>query len=132
MQFSLSRVLPMESSPLNKMSKTEKDKRRRDKQRRAELGILVVGYLPQEQFPRHLRKTFQQIRRFKDYSFAAYCDLPPSNSGQSTWRNNTRLQAKRIAEMARVTLLEGKVSEMEWRLRLEEPVLTRFRYEIDW
>jgi hypothetical protein len=38
---------------------------------------------------------------------------------------------KWIADTA-ATVKEDTVSEMEWRLRVEELVLARFRFEIDW
>jgi hypothetical protein len=115
------------STPLIKLNKEA-----RDRQRRKDLRISFVPFLRQEQYPRHLRHTFHQIKLFKDYDFSTYCKLPPSTSSQPTWRNDTRARAERIAEIAKVTLLEGKVSEIEWRLRLEELVLARFRFDIKW
>lgn len=116
----------MESStPLIRMSKEANYR-----QHMKDLGIYFIPYLPQEEFPWHLQHTLQQIKRLKDYDFATYCNLPSPTSSQLIWRIDTRARAKRIAEIAKATLLEGKVSEMEWRLRLEELVLARFRFDI--
>ncbi len=104
----------------------------KEKELRDKLGIRWVGYLVPGDFPSHLRKTFQQIRSFKDYEFSSYSVKIHSGSSQPIWRNETQARAKRIAITAKTTLLEGQVSELEWRLRLEELVLARFRLEIDW
>jgi hypothetical protein len=86
----------------------------------------------QDKLPAHLRKTFQQIRSFENYDFSSYSAKAHSNSSQPIWRNETAARAQRIAITANTTILEGQVSEIEWRLRLEELVLARFRLDNDW
>jgi hypothetical protein len=99
---------------------------------REKLGIRLVDCPPPATPPEDLLKTFQQIESFKDYNISTYSTEGPFGSSQPAWRNETKARAKRIAITAKTTSKEGRVSEIEWRLRLEELVLARFRLEIHW
>jgi hypothetical protein len=94
-------------------------------------GIFSVGRLPPNEWPKHLFDTFQQIKHFKSYNIQNFCNSGLKPDHQITWNHETRDRAKRIVETCSI-LLKDDVSEMEWRLRLEELVLARFRLEIEW
>ena len=82
--------------------------------------------------PEHISHTFKQIREAKKYEYMTYCANRPGESQHYLlWRTETQYRAMRIADTA-ATLKSDTVSEMEWRLRVEELVLARFRGEIDW
>jgi hypothetical protein len=108
------------------------NKELKDRQRMKDLRISYVGLLPLEQWPKHLFITFQQIRRIRSYDLLTFCNNALAKSKHEiTWDYETTNRAKTIAATCR-TLLRDEVSEMEWRLRLEELVLARFRSEIEW
>jgi len=67
-----------------------------------------------------------------DYKYETYGlrdDSKPDH--KLTWEIETKNRASRIAHTAGI-LQQDEVSEMEWRLRLEELVLSRFRLDIEW
>lgn len=104
--------------------------------RMRELGIKFLGCAGEEsapQLPNHLIRTITQITNFGDYKFLTYCDNDLAKSSpQTIWgKEETKARARRIVETT-VVLVDGAVSELEWRLRLEELVLARFRLEIEW
>ena len=106
-----------------------------DRQRMRQLGIKLLGSIetnPSLQLPNHLIRTITQVTKIKDYKFSTYYnnDLEKT-SPQTIWGKETKARAQRIVETA-VVLVDGAVSELEWRLRLEELVLARFRLEIEW
>lgn len=104
----------------------------KDKQLMTKFGISFLGYCPVEQWPRHLLETFRQIRKFDAYNLSSFdFDVVAKSSDESIWVEETRDRAKRIADTCAI-LREDDVSEMEWRLILEELVLARFRLEIKW
>ncbi|RFU29268.1 hypothetical protein B7463_g7079, partial [Scytalidium lignicola] len=97
-----------------------------------QLGIRFLGRRPDiESSSVHLFQTFTRIREFENYRFSAYyTDDSKSIGHRVMWGNETKERAKRITETVLI-LLEDSVSEMEWRLRLEELILARFRLETD-
>jgi hypothetical protein len=103
-----------------------------DRVQMTKLGIAFRSYQPLDKWPRHLLSTFQQIQSFNTYNLSNLgVNTIPRENYQSIWADETRDRARRIADVC-ANLLEEDVSEIEWRLRLEELVLARFRLEIEW
>lgn len=101
-----------------------------DQQLMQKLGICPV--YQDEAFPVHLSDTFEQVREFKKFEYLTYTtDGSWKSPHHLVWRKETKSRAKRIADTA-AKLKEEIVNEMEWRLRIEELVLFRFRVEIEW
>lgn len=118
----------MESSPpLVIMNKEQKEQRYLE-----DLGIRFVGHLPMRAWPKHLFNTFQQIHAVRSYDLPTFCSnaLAKLKLGIA-WDSETGNRAKTIAATCRA-LMKDHVSEMEWRLRIEELILARFRFEIEW
>jgi hypothetical protein len=109
------------------MSREEKEE-----QYLRDLGIHIVGRLPEDKWPKHLFNTFQQIVSVKFYDLTTFYNsaLAKQKLGIA-WDCETGIRAKTIAATCRA-LVKDRVSEMEWRLRIEELVLARFRSEIEW
>ncbi len=109
------------------MSKEQKERRYLEG-----LGISFVGHLPTEKWPHHLFNTFQQIHAIGSYDLQTFRSnaLKKLKLGIA-WDCETVNRAKTIATTCRA-LVKDDVSEMEWRLRIEELFLARFRSEIDW
>ncbi len=109
------------------MNKEQKERRYLE-----EIGIRLVGPLPVDEWPEHLFNTFQKIHSFRSYDIKAFRinALTKLKLGEA-WDCETGNRAKTIAATCRA-LEHDNVSEMEWRLRIEELVLARFRSEIDW
>lgn len=99
------------------------------------LGIKFLGPIgtnPSLQLPNHLIRTITQVTKFKGYRFSTYYNNGLEiTSPQTIWGKETKARAQRIVETT-VVLVDGAVSELEWRLRLEELVLAQFRLEIEW
>ena len=94
------------------------------------LGIYPV--YQDEAFPVHLSHTFEQVKEFRKLEYLTYTtDASWQSPDHLVWRKETKSRAKRIADTA-AKLKEETVNEMEWRLRIEELVLFRFRVEIEW
>lgn len=109
------------------MSKEQKERRYlRD------LGIDFVGHLPTTAWPEHLYKTFEQVHAVRSYDLPAFCgDAVTKLKLGIAWDYETGNRAKTIAATCRA-LVKEDVSEMEWRLRIEELFLARFRSDIEW
>jgi hypothetical protein len=98
----------------------------RKKQLRTELGIVFVNFVLPDLWPKHLLKTFQQIRSFKKFDFSTFCTGDPSiSSHQLLWRSETIDRAREIVTIAAI-LMEDATVKIEARLRLEQKVLSRF------
>lgn len=113
--------------PLIIMSEEQKERRYL-----GDLGIRFVGHLPKDAWPKHLYNTFQQIHAVTSYDLPIFCSkaLTKLKLGIA-WDCETGNRAKTIAATCRA-LVKDDVSEMEWRLRIEELFLARFRSEIEW
>jgi hypothetical protein len=94
----------------------------KEKQLRTELGIVFVKSILPDLWPKHLLKTFQQIRSFKKSDFSTFYTGDPSiSSHQLLWRSETIGRAREIVTIAAI-LMEDATVEMEARLRLEQKV----------
>jgi hypothetical protein len=100
-----------------------------DQQLMQKLGIYPI--YQDEAFPVHLSHTFEQIKEFRKFGYLTYTTDASESPHHLVWRKETKCRAKRIADTA-AKLKEETVNEMEWRLRIEELVLFRFRVEIEW
>ncbi|KAE8448451.1 hypothetical protein EG329_009516 [Mollisiaceae sp. DMI_Dod_QoI] len=108
--------------------KKELEKEQRQRNRMKELGIIT--FQEDEVFPEHLSHTFEQVKGFKRIEYSTYTTDTCESPHRLIWREETKCRAKRIADTAKI-LNEEMVSEMEFRLRIEEFVLFRFRVEIE-
>jgi len=120
------------ASPQNTMTKGDSasERMQEDQQLMQKLGIYPV--YQDEAFPVHLSHTFEQVKEFRRFGYLTYTtDASWESPHHLVWRKETKSRAKRIADTA-AKLKEEGVNEMEWRLRIEELVLFRFRVEIEW
>ena len=102
-----------------------------DQQCMDKLGIRLV-LRDDEPLPVHLSHTFEQVKEFGTFKYSTYTTNASWESPHRLiWRKETKCRAKRIADTAAMIKME-RVNEMEWRLRVEELVLFRFRVEIEW
>lgn len=89
------------------------------------------------QWPPHLRKTFHQIKSFKDVKYERFLGEDDAEQNASApiqqllWKEEVKFRAAKIVETTAI-VMEDRVSEMELRLRLEDLVLERFSSETDW
>ncbi|KFY28868.1 hypothetical protein V493_02719 [Pseudogymnoascus sp. VKM F-4281 (FW-2241)] len=91
-----------------------------------DLGIVFVKAIRPEEFPRHLLKTFQNIRSFRKFDLSTFDSSDPSVlPEQVIWRNKITDRARKIVKIAE-NLIEDAPSEMEVRFNLEQKVLSRF------
>jgi hypothetical protein len=101
-----------------------------DQQMMQKLGIYLI--YQDEAFPVHLSHTFEQVKEIRRFEYLTYTtDASCESPNHLVWRKETKCRAKRIADTA-AKLKEEIVNEMEWRLRIEELVLFRFRVESEW
>jgi hypothetical protein len=108
------------------------NEKRKERQQLSQLGIEFVTAILPDQFPTHLRTTFQRIRSFRQYDFSTFClSGPLLTTEKALWRSELANRAKEIVAIA-VTLIEDATVEMEVRLRLEQKVLMRFDRIIEW
>jgi hypothetical protein len=76
--------------------------------------------------------TFQQIQSFNAYTLANFgVNATAKEDYESVWADETTNRARRIAATC-ASLQDDDASETEWRLRLEELVLARFRLDVEW
>jgi hypothetical protein len=119
----------MESSPSSIFMSAEQKERRY----LADLGIRFHVPLSMDAWPKHLLNTFQHMNAITSYDVPTFTSnaLAKQKLG-ITWDCETVNRAKTIATTCRALAEEEVESEMEWRLRIEELFLARFRSEINW
>lgn len=108
------------------------NERQRERHGLRELGVVFVKAILPENFPRHLRKTFQKIRSFRSIDLATFNLSDPSVLPERVlWRSEITNRAKKIVKIAEA-LIEDAPAEMGVRFDLEQKVLSRFKKIIEW
>ncbi len=94
------------------------------------LHICIRG--PDDTLPEHHARSFQQIVDLGFYQFSTYEDDGIGlDSEVKEWRSAIKHRAQHLVEET-TRLLGNQVSEMDWRLHVENIVFERFNRGIEW
>jgi hypothetical protein len=114
-----------------KSAATEEDRLRRDEAFMRKLGISHKPQNTSDTWPLHLRKTFQNIETLGSIKYQLYDESTPAMHGTVAWRQDIKLRAKKLSDVAQ-RLLKECPSELTWRLELEKLVDARFDMKTEW
>lgn len=105
-------------------------------QQKQDLRILIQKYnihfdgpIDRIQWPATHFQTFENIQKLGHTEFASYRESITIESDDKPWRQQIKLRAERIVNLAKLCRA-GRKNEAGWRMSLESEILARFTIEV--